>query len=249
MADMNIIIEGGGSNNFGVGSEMIIDPTFSAPRVSIRPLEYTQSGGTVLGHYRAVGLSGAVNTISAAGILNSLRWADSSRLFVLLRLSAQAWVASAITATATIDLQAFIFRGSTSNASGSGSSTVTFTGNNQKCRFNMGTSLFASNGEIRTIGTTTALTAAGGKTNDSVPFGAGGFNTFYSSNGTGTAAIVSAGVAGTPLDLYKCDLSMGQHPIILAPNEGIEIQCLTATPTTGSIRYAFTYDWAEVSAY
>lgn len=223
-----------------------VDPTFLAARYSLRPLDYNMNGYSG-GGYRAVSFSGAVNTISAAGILASLRWADASRTFKLLRLAVVTHISSAVTTATPIDVQAFLFRGSTGNASGSGSSTLTMTGQNQKIRTTMGTSLFATGGEIRTIGTTTALTAASGKTNDSAPFGFATFPSLLAVTATGTAVALPAG-SGSPIGwqtLYSIE-NPYQAPIDLAANEGIEIQCKTATPTTGGIIYGFLWDWAEL---
>lgn len=225
------------------------DPTHLASRVSVRPLEY-KNGSQILGHYRAVTFSGAVASISAAGILASLRWADASRYFVLQRLAANIEVLTAITTAPVFDLAAFVFRGSTGNATGSGSSTLTGGANNQKNLVNMsGTLLTASGGELRTIGTTTALTAAAGKTNDGAPFGAAFLPVISAVTATGTAVAVPVGAAYNSgwTNLYSID-SPYQHPIVLGVNEGIEVQVITANNTTGTVKYGFLWEWAEVES-
>lgn len=226
----------------------LVDPSFGAIRTSVRPLEY-QYPGTVLGHYRAVAFSGAVNTISAAGILQSIRWVSSNALMVLERYSVITEITAAITVAAPIDIAAFVFRGASAASSGSGSTTLTgaLGSNNQKVRGSMGNSLLLKDGEVRTIGTTTALTASASKVNDGAPFGAAMFGTQIAPNvgatGNVTAAIASL-VTGWQ-DLYSIQ-SPYQHPIVLANNEGIEAQVVTATATTGGIKYGFLLEWAEV---
>jgi hypothetical protein len=232
---MQIKVVGGGATQ--PGSELVVDPTFNAARVVMKPLEYANLG-QILGHYRAVCTSGSVLSLTGPAVVNSLRWTDPSRFFVLLRLEANLSIPSTITTGVVQDVAAYVFRGSTGNSSGAGSSTVDFTGNKQKLRASMGSSLV---GELRTIGTTTALTACAGKTNDGVPFGAGAFSLWPDIRTAGSAPIA-------PLILYKVD-SFGQHPIVLACNEGIEIQDTTTNNTTGAIKFYFTYEWAEVSLF
>jgi hypothetical protein len=232
----------------GNNEDAFVEPTWNARRVSLRPLDYALLG-QVLGHYRAVSFTGTTVSIGAAGILSSLWWRDAARFFVLLRLSAQAEVTSAITTATPVDLQAFVMRGITGAATGG--ATLTMTGDAQKTRKNMSTSLLASSpqgaGEIRTA-STAALTAATGKANDGAPFGVAVLPMLLATNGAGTAVALSAGT-GCPMivDLYNCN--MYHHPIILSQNEGIEIQEITAGPVTGGIKFAFIWEWAEVAAF
>ncbi len=225
---------------------ILVDSTFQAGRTSTRPLEY----GT-LGHYRAVTFSGAVNTISAAGILASLWWADATRFFVLERLSMQLEVLTAITAAPVFDAQAFVFRGATAASSGSGSSVLSGSGDKQKARKTMSSMILTQAGELRTIGTTTAITAVAGKTNDSAPIGAATWGCLFDTSATGTAVLVSPGAAITPggwQDLYAVT-NPYQHPLVLSQNEGIEVQVITANNTSGTVKYAFLWEWAEVSSF
>lgn len=228
-----------------------VDPTFQAGRVSIRPLEFKDTNsGQLLGHYQAVTFSGAAASIGAgtAGILASLWWADATRYFVLTRLAIDIEVITAVTAAPLFDVQAFIFRGATGASAGTGSSTLSLTGNNQKVRKNMGASLLSNGGELRTFGTTTALTAATGKTNDAAPFGAAFLPMLNAVTATGTAVLLPVG-AGTTCgwnDVYKLDNAY-KHPIYLSEDEGIEIQTITANNTTGTVKYGFLWEWAEVS--
>lgn len=222
------------------------DITYQAIRTSARPIEHGANG-----HYRAVTFSGAVNSISGAGILASLWWNDPTRKFVLTRLAMNIEVLTAITAAPVFDAAAFVTRGITAASSGSGSSTLTGTGNSQKAQVGMASSLLVgSGGELRTVGTTTALTAAAGKTNDASPFGAAFWGCLFDSSATGTAVLVSPGAAITPggfQDLFA--LGPYNHPIVLSADEGIEIQAITANNTTGTVKYGFLWEWTETDRW
>ncbi len=235
------------------GVQQIIGPGGSS-HFEQRPTDYfggAQPNGPVYGHYRAVSFSGACLSISAAGILASLRWTSTvPPLFLLTRLSMNIEIIAAVTAAPLFDAQAFVFRGSTGNASGTNSTTLTMTTVNQKCRASMSTSAFGVGGEIRTIATTTALTGCAGKTNDSAPFGAAFWGCLYDTSSTGVATLVSPGAAMTPggwQDLFIAN--QYNHPIALVANEGIEIQVITANNTTGSVKYGFTWEWVEAAAF
>jgi hypothetical protein len=224
-----------------------VDPTWNASRSAFKPIDYAMLG-QVLGHYRVVSKSGATLGLAASAVLASLRWVDATRFFVLLRLAAQAYVTVQTTTATPIDLASYVFRGSTGNSSGTGSSTITFTGDNQKSRKNMGSSLLAA-GELRTVGTTTALTAAAGKTNDGAPFGQAMLPMLNGTNVTGAVVILPIGSGcNLMVDLYVPTIY--SHPLILQANEGIEIQAVTTPPaTTGGINYMFVWEWAEVAAF
>jgi hypothetical protein len=222
------------------------DSIYDAVRTSNRPLDHNGYG-----HYRAVTYSGAAAGLTAGQIISSLWWKDTSRKFVLTRLAMNIEVLTAITTACVFDAQAFVTRGITAASSGAGSSTLAATGNFQKAQANMGSSLLTgSGGELRTVGTTTPITAAAGKTNDGAPFGAAFWGSLFNSTSTGTAVLVSPGAAITPggfQDLFS--LSPYNSPIVLAANEGIEIQVITANNATGTVKYGFLWEWAETDKY
>lgn len=218
----------------GVGTQLQkVDPSQLAARVSIRPLEWSDPNlGPTLGHYRAVLVSGATNSLAAAAVLASLRWAVNNFL-VLMRITAWAGIQTALTAVADMnEINAFIFRGSTGNAAAG--TAISFTGTNQKTRQTMGSSQVA---DLR-VATAAAVTAATGKTNDGVPFASGGL----------AFPAITLGSCAPKIDLYKWD-SHGQHPIVLSPNEGIELQNVNTGPTVGAVRYFFDFEWAEVASF
>ncbi len=239
------------------GVQQRVDP-LGGSHENLRPLDYTAAGSKVYGHYRAVTFSGACSGIGAgngatgtAGVLYSLRWTDTTRMLVLTRLAMSLEITAAVTTAVLFDAQSWVFRNSTANASGSGSSTLVLTTNNQKCYSTMGTSLFATGGEIRTLGTTTTLTLATGRTLDSAPFGYAYFGGLVSSNSGAAAVKLWPGTIFSPtgfVDLFNVS-SAYTHPIILAANEGLEIQTITANNTDGSVKYSFLTEWAEVASF
>jgi hypothetical protein len=212
-----------------VGTQiMSVDPTQTAGRVSLRPLEHIY-GLQIGGHYRAILQSGATNSIAAAGILGSIRFASATLYSILMRLTMWAGVQTALTAVGNMnEVQAFVFRGSTGNASSG--STVT----PSKIRVNMPASQAQ---DVRICGAG-ALTAASGKTNDSSAFCSGGL----------AFPTITVGSVAPKIDLYKWD-GFGQHPEVFAPNEGIEIQNVAAGPTTGAVTYFFDLEWCEAFAF
>jgi hypothetical protein len=227
---MQTKILGGGT--IQVGPELSVSPTFNAAAVCVKPLEYGNLG-QMLGHYRATGITGTTVSISGAGILASLRWADPSRFLVLGRIAVCTLIPSTITTATVVDPAAYIVRGFTTD--NSGGTAVALTSGKQRVRSNMASSLVNS----LQVATTSAI-AAGTRTPDSAPFAALSM-TMIPDNKT----VVSASLW---YDLYRIDC-MGQHPVVLSNNEGIEIQEVTAGPATGGIRFYFTFEWAEVASF
>src|SRR5437879_5694364 len=147
------------------GVEKIIDPTHSAARFSLRPLEYAGlvNGGQVLDHYRLALKGGSITSAAANAPLASLRWTDASRLCIIERIQVGAFL-SAGTTVINVDFNLFKFTGSSGNASGGTSAAMASSG---KMKTAMGNSLM---GDVR-IAATTTIVAATGKTNDSVGIG------------------------------------------------------------------------------
>jgi hypothetical protein len=130
------------------------------------------------------------------------------------------------------EMSAFIFRGSTGNAAAG--TAISLVGSNQKVRQTMSSSQVV---DLR-VATAAAVTAATGKTNDAVPFASGGL----------AFPTITIGSVAPKIDLYKWDV-LGQHPVVLSANEGIEIQNANTGPTTGATRYFFELEWAEVAVF
>jgi len=241
---MNIRMESGTGPGSKIGTEAIVDSLRGAQRFSNSPLDYSDPSGNLLGFYRATAITGASVSISAGGILAYLRWSDASRYMALMRIQASVSISGAITAATVVDLGAYVSRGA--SASGSGGNAVAVTGNNNKSRASMGSSLVA---DFR-VGTTGALTRPTSATADANPFAATALPLQVMTNATGTVATLGVGAGVTVQDLYKWDVN-GSHPIILSPGAGesIELQEITAGPTTGSLKWYLTFEWAELAAF
>ena len=226
------------------GVEGVVDAIRGAQRTSLGPIDHSDLNGNLLGFYRATAITGASVSIGAAGILAYLRWSDLGRYLMLLRVSAAVAISGAITAVTVADLGLYLSRGST--AAGSGGNALTLSGNNAKLRQNMGPTLVTD----ARVGTTGALTRPTGGTVDSNPIGASAFPLLVPSNATGTAVLGAVGMATPAQDLYKWD-ALGAHPVILTPGAGetIEVQEITAGPTTGSLKWYLTFEWAELAYF
>jgi hypothetical protein len=209
------------------GTVAEVDGTqFRAQRYARRPIDYN-----ALGIYS---ISGQTGTIAAGLAANSevfqFRWTDPTRLCAIYRVDCNG--AGGITAFTAGFVQMSVTVARSWTVAGTGGSVLTTTGNNQKLRSSMGTSLV---GEIR-VATTVALTA-GTKTLDAQPLG--------SATGSTTAT------AGEKLlqqeHLFGAAEMADNMPIILSQNEGIVIRA--TVPATGTWITSFDITWAELDSY
>lgn len=200
--------------------------TFRAARVEQRPLEYGSFGSysmSMISGTMAAGLTGASE-------IYQFRWTDATRLCIVHDIIIDGIGGSATAFTAGFaNVQALVARSFT--AAGTGGNTATITGNNGKLRTSMGTTLL---GEIRCA--STAALGAGTKTLDSQPIGQYTFT-------IGTAASVQY---ATQVPLLSDD-SYGQHPLVLAQNEGFMIRA--TVPATGTWQFGVTVRWTEFTSF
>lgn len=206
--------------------------TFRALRTTGRPMDYGS-----LGFYRVSAVSG---TMAAALGANSeifqFRWPDATKLAIVTRIAISAGANVAATAAALCSFRVTTAR--SWSAAGSGGTRLTMTGNNQKLRTSMGTSLVNDIG----IATTGALTA-GTKTLDAQDVGGVSF-------GIGTGAITTAlNLNIIPMtELLNIDAS-NDHPLVLTQNEGFVIRSGIIFPATMTWAFTVNVSWAEVTAY
>ncbi len=210
------------------GPELIVDPSFGAARVSIRPLEYVQ-GGTVLGHYRVAAPTGAFAGAAAGSAIWSFRWTDTKSYAVLLRIDVGLVITTAFTTAQALDVDAIIQRAFT--VADSGGTLLTPTQNSGKNRVIMGTTLV---NDVR-VATTAALTA-GTKTPDASAFA---IAALPQTNALGT---------GSQVNLYKWD-ALGQHPIVFGVNEGFNVRNVTALGAAGVVKIYIATEWAEIPSF
>ncbi len=228
-----------GGGNIQPGTEAVVDPLYGSMRVVQKPLDYTWAN-QVLGHYAIAAPTGITVSIGAAGILSYLRNSDTSRFIVIEKVRVQAVIASTITTGVVVDVGLKVSRGAT--AAGSGGTLPTVGGNNQKLRVSMGASLVT---DVR-FATTGALVRPTGATVDSNALAYYLTPLSFNIQSPGTATFVPASCP--PFDLYKWDAN-SEHPIVLSPGEVLEVQEITAGPTTGGIQWGITYEWAEVVVF
>lgn len=217
--------------------QMEVDGTFKAARFSTRPLDYQTFGaaaGKTLGHY-AVSMSTAAALYTANVGLCAIRWTDPTNLFVLQRIKVSVAVAAAVTAQRLDPIQAFVARGYTVRDA-TNATVVNLTGNNQKQRTLMGSSLVAN----LDVASAAAGLTGGTKTLDTNAFG---------SVGLSGAAIAALGTGQLNQDMYEPDMASGHHPITLTNNEGIFIQWGTTSLATGTVVVTVIMRWAEVAVF
>lgn len=227
---MQTKIIGGGVVQPGV--EIAVDPTYGALRFAPRPLDYANLG-QVLGHYAVAGVTGALAGVASAGAIFSFRWTDASRFAILQEVKVSGVITTVFTAAQVNDIDMVIQRGFT--ASDTGGTALTPTGNSQKMRTTMGSSLV---GDVR-IATTGAL-GAGTKTPDAQPVWNGQYV-------QGNTALASGVVDDT---IYISNIGgVGEHPILFAQNEGFNIRAVTAMGAAGVVKIWVAVRWVEVAVF
>ena len=206
----------------GVSSSILagVDTTFKALRTTLRPQENLS--------WNSIGAqSGSITGIAANGAVFSLRNIGTNNL-IIRRVGCGVFIFTAFTTAQVVDFSLIVARSFT--ASDTGGTAIALTGNNCKHRTSLAT---VTNIDCR-IATTAALTA-GTKTLDTNTIGqTGGWS-------TGTANVI----APTLNNLFQHDPS--DYPLVLATNEGINIQVLTAMGAAGVGRFYANIEFAEVT--
>lgn len=222
-----------------------VDPLYQAARIALRPLDYSDGRGNLLGHYATFQKSGASVNIGAAGHIGRIRWAPTvaNTYAVLMRLKVGWAVTGAITAAVVEDYDAIIHRGYTVDH------TVAITAVNMATvprsnamRATMGSSfggsLMGANGPGIC---TTAVISGNTSTADNAPFCGGIVGGQPSGNATVTQAVaVSYGMQ----TLYEYT-SPAQHPVVLSNNEGVVVRKVAAGNTDGTKALYIMWEWAE----
>lgn len=199
-----------------------IDAYFQALRTTLRPMQ-------VLGWYSVGAQSGLLTLVAAAGAIFSLR-NSGSNLLIVRRVGVGFIATTAFTTAQRVDYGLIVARAFT--ASDSGGTAIAVTGNNGKHRTNHA----APTSIDCRIATTLALTA-GTKTLDA---------NHLSQTGAWVGA-AGAGLAPSLNNLHAHDAS--DFPLVLAANEGLNIQNITGMGT-GGIGIAYVnFECAEAVAY
>jgi len=209
--------------------------TFRALRVTVRPLNYGSLGAYNLG--MTTGTMAAA--LGANAEIFQFRWAEATNLAVVYRVKISIGQQLAATGALAISLNMAIARGW--SAAGSGGLRAVLTGNINKLRTSMGTSLVNDAG----ISTTAALTA-GTKTIDHATSNIGSV-----AFGVGTGAITTqTNMSLLPdTDLFNA-VNGAEHPIVFVQNEGFIIRnSPVAWPATVTWVGSVNVSWAEAAAF
>jgi len=203
---------------------------FRAQRVTPRPVE-------ALGSYAYGGFTGILPAALAANSeIFQFRWSDATRFAVIRKIR----IATAVSTTffaAGVPQQIDLVKSTSWTVAGTGGTGLTPAAL-LKRRLTMESTKIPA-GDIR-IATTAAL-GAGTKTLETLSLSA-----------VLASCPITASLNGTMIPpgtiLWQGEVGDGEHPLVLAQNEGFSIRSV-AIPATGTWTAAITVDWAECTAY
>lgn len=202
------------------GALQEVDSTFKAARTTLRPME-------ILAWNSVGATSGALTGVAANGPVFSLR-NISSNLLVVRRVQVGFSTTTAFTTAQALAYGLIFARSFT--ASDSAGTAIVQTGSQNKHR----TSLATPTSLDMRISAAAALTA-GTRTLDTVPLGVA----------SGASTAVGTVMPTTPLLSHDA----GDHPLVLAQNEGLVITNLIAMGAAGVINLHVNIEYAEVTSY
>lgn len=207
------------------GTSAEVDPAFLALRVSQRPLEHGAGG-----HFRVYGLATSVKP-GASGVQAAFRWTDTTKFAVIYRVNAIVTVTSAVTPQEVDPITLSVVRGYTARDLTNATSILP-SGSSNKMRTSMGSSL-VTNLDV----TNAAAGMSGGMgTKDANPIG------MLAVNGIGAVGTAAQG------DLFALS-SPAMHPIVLGPNEGLNLLWGATVLVSGAVQVAVGFEWAEVPVF
>ena len=197
----------------------------------MRPLDYG-----ALGQYR---LNTWSNPVMAAGLaagsdIYQARWTSTPQLAIIWGVQLDGFFASTAFVAGFGKFVLTIARNW--SVDGGGGTAATLTGDNNKLRTSMGSSLM---GAIRNATGSSTLTT-GTRTLDSQPVGQLPFAVTTSTNTQYLNQLALYGPQG-----HECGGNVA--PIVLTQNEGIVVRA--TVPGTGTWGFAITLAWSEVTAY
>jgi len=214
-------------------TQLVVDPTFMAARVALRPLDYRKEG-IILGHYRVYSEEDSQSSSAGDPFFElaygfgpgavSINLGKSS--LVLLRLIMNVLVISTGGGNALADYDAIVIREITVPVTAARFTPI-------KLRGTMRESATLVSGQGG---------ASGSNTPDSSPFS---FAVFPNNNTLGNTATLWQGAQ--PAILY--DMTTKAHPIVCANQEGIRIRVITGVGGGAKFRKRILAEWAEVLVY
>lgn len=222
---LSLAVQGVGAQS-AAGAHVILKPTDHA----------------TLGAYRWSGVSGTIAAALAANAqLFYLRWTDATRFCVVTHVKVEFQALTAFTAATLTDF-GFALIKATSVSAGGGGTDLFASAAPTKMRASMGTSLLAATGLAR-MATTAALTAL--TTLDSYPIA----QSVGDPQRVNPAAATEEQRVNDPTLLWQPDMSRGEHPLVLAQNEGLVVRNRAVWPAAGTGIVHVELAWAEVTAF
>lgn len=223
---MALQIQGNGGTIAEVGQD------FRALKSENKPIDMQG-----LGAYSYGGLTGILPAALAANSeIFQFRWADATRYALIRKIRISACVSTTFFA-AGVPVQIDLIKSTGWTVQGTGGTAVTPAALLKK-RTSMPATLLAS-GDMR-IATTAAL-GAGTKTLETYSLATA------VAPGPITASLNGQIIAPGTI-LWQAEIADGEHPLIMAQNEGISIRSV-AVPATGTWQATVDIHWAECSAY
>ena len=205
---------------------------FGAARVTNKPIDCG-----ALGSYTYGGFTGILPAALAANSeIFQFRWADATRFAVIRKIRISAAVSTTFFA-AGVPVQIDLIKSTGWTVAGTLGTGLTPAALLKK-RTSMGATLVAT-GDMR-IATTAAL-GAGTKTLETYALSS------IAAAGPITASL-NGGIIAPGTILWEAEIGDGEHPLVLAQNEGISIRSV-AVPATGTWTAGITIDWTEVTSY
>lgn len=215
---------------YSSGNIAEVESLTKALRATLRP----EDTGA-LGAFSVAAVSGTIGAgLAAASRVFSFRWADSSRFALIKRvvLSVGSDATAFTGGTCVFNLFRVV---SFSVGDTTGRTDCTPTGNQNKLRVTgQGTTLLTNNSIC--ISTTAAISGGTLTTPDTNPL---------ATNVVGIVATAGTIILTPQYPLFE--QRPGEHPLLLAANEGFMIQA--TVPISGTWKFGVKTDWSEVTAY
>jgi hypothetical protein len=203
-----------------------VESASKALRVTPRPIDYGSLGVYSLG--AGNGATAMAAALAANSPIWSFRWGNASNLAAIKKVLISAGDSATAFAAGAVKFELFVAR--SFSASDTGGTSILPSGNQNKLRSSMGTTLLTD----ARISATATLTA-GTRTLDTNPIG----GVYVAVPATAGATLI------VPTPLFQA--GAGDHPIILAQNEGLVIQA--TVPGTGTWFFSVQAQWEELAAY
>jgi len=199
---------------------------FRALRISNRPIDYGALGFYALNLVTGVMAAG----LAANAEIFQARWTDATRFCAVYNVGCDGAGGVVAFAAGVTRFEAMIARGWT--VDGSGGTAAVLTGNNNKLRTSMGSSLF---GAIRVA--STAALGAGTKTLDTQGIGAN----------IASVSVTAGDIVMPVAEVFSATSNCDNHPVVLATNEGVIVRA--AVPATGTWTVGVSIKWAELTSF